>query len=443
MNFLFTQTPLKFLNQSFWRDEAFSYILAQKNILEILFYTAKDFNPPLYYILLHIWMKIFGSSEISLRTVSILFFWGTVYIAFDFMHDVLGISYKKATFYMFLIIINPILLFFAFEARMYTMLSFFAALSYYALHTNKKRLHIAALILGLYTHYFMIFVVFAQLLYIYLTKKKKANLKNLFLPFIYTAIAFIPWAIYVLIQKFGESSQFWVPVIKPRDFFLIPAVMYTGMETFLDYFDKHAFISLFSLISISLVLIGIIVIGFLKVRHQKNQEQKHIFLSLALWAFLAPVLVFLLSFFRPSYLPRYLIFSSVGILLLVIYSLEKIQKNARIVLAILLVVLTLHHLKLQLKYRQKENIAKVLHEIKTLAKKDDYLYVTDILDFFTAQYYFDPERVFIYNEVYEDIPQYVGKTLIGRDKIKYTLPIYPQKAFILKENRQYDVSAAL
>lgn len=443
MNFLFTQTPLKFFNQSFWRDEAFSYVLASKNIFDIIYYTAKDFNPPLYYILLHIWMKLFGTSEISLRTLSFLFFWGTVYIAFDFMHYVLKISYKKASFYIFLIIINPILLFYAFEARMYTMLSFFAALSYFALHTNRKKLYIASIILGLYTHYFMMFVIFAQFLYTLIIRKKTSSIITVLRPYMITAAAFIPWLVYVVLQKRGEDTSFWIYNTKIQEFFLIPGVMYTGMETFLEYYRIHKGLVNFSLGSLTVVLMTIIAIGFIKIKNHSTKEQQHIFLSLALWAFLAPVIVFLISLFRPYYLPRYLIFSSVGILLLVIYSLEKMQKNARILLAVLLVILTLHHIKLQLKYREKENIAKVMHEIKSLAKQDDVLYVTDTLDFFTAQYYFYPDRVYIFNEIYDNIPQYVGKTLIGEDKLKYTLPSYPQKAFILKENREYEISAAL
>lgn len=439
MNFLYTYTPLKFFNQSFWRDEAFSYVLAHKNILEILFYTARDFNPPLYYILLHIWMNIFGSSEISLRTLSFLFFWGTVYLAFDFMHDVLHISYKKASFYIFLIIINPILLFYAFEARMYTMLSFFAALSYYSLHTNRKKLYIASLILGLYTHYFMIFVVLAQMVYVFIIRKKNTALKKLLLPYIYTAAAFIPWAIYAVRQEKGDS--FWIKSNKIQEFFIIPGVMYTGFETFLDYYAQHTFQILFSLISITIVLLTIIAIGYNKIKKQKNVERNHIFLSLAMWAFSAPILTFVISIFKPVFLPRYLIFSTIGLLLLTIYSLERMKKNAKIALALLLVVLTVHHISFQLTYRSKENISKVMHEIKRLAKKNDVMYVND-LDFFTAQYYFYEDRVYIYNKSYDDISQFVGKTLINKDRIKFTLPSYPQKAFILKENREYDISAA-
>ncbi len=442
MNYLFTQTPLKFFNQSFWRDEAFSYVLAHKNILEIIYYTARDFNPPLYYILLHFWMNIFGPSEISLRTLSLLFYWGTVYIMFDFMHDVLNISYKKAGFYIFLIILNPILIFYAFEARMYIMFAFFAALSYYALHTKRSKLYVASMILGLYTHYFMGFVILAQVFESWKMRKKHLSLKNLLRPYLYTACAFLPWLLYVLFQKKGESGSFWIDPVKPSEFFLIPGVMYTGMETFLNIFSKNKPVYLFSLISITIVLMVTIGIGYFKIKKSNKNDTNHIFLSLVLWAFLGPLIIFIVSIFKPMFLPRYLIFSTPGLLLLTIFSLEKLKKNARIVLVLMLIVLTFHHLKLQLKYRSKENILRVVREIKSQAKKEDVLYVVDTLDFFTAQYYFYENRVFIFNQNYDAIPQFVGKTLIKPEHIKNTLPVYPKKAFILNKNRTYDISAA-
>jgi hypothetical protein len=61
----------------------------------------------------------------------------------------------------------------------------------------------------------------------------------------------------------------------------------------------------------------------------------------------------------------------------------------------------------------------------------DKLYVTSELDFFTAQYYLDEKRVFIWNKTYKEIPQYVGKALIPKNKVATRLPFYPNKAFIL------------
>jgi uncharacterized membrane protein len=74
LDYLFTKTPLIFLTQNLWRDEAFSYLLAKEPISKMLPLTAGDFSPPLYYIVLHYWMSIFGTSEVALRSLSTLFF---------------------------------------------------------------------------------------------------------------------------------------------------------------------------------------------------------------------------------------------------------------------------------------------------------------------------------------------------------------------------------
>src|SRR3989339_1180240 len=142
LNFIFTKTHLFFFTQSFWRDEAFSYFMAKKNVSEIIFLTAKDFNPPLYYLILHFWIKIFGGSEIALRSLSIIFFWATIYVAFLFLNDIFKIKLKKSFFYLIFFIVNPLLLYYAFEARMYTMFAFFASLSYYAFFKKDYRLYL-------------------------------------------------------------------------------------------------------------------------------------------------------------------------------------------------------------------------------------------------------------------------------------------------------------
>ena len=127
--FIYTFTPLRFFIQSFWRDEAFSYLLAKQNILSILILTAKDYNPPLYYLLLHMWIGVFGPSEIALRTLSLLFFFGTLYVVSLFLNNIFKISVKKTLFYLLLFVLNPLLHYYAFEARMYTLFAFFITLS--------------------------------------------------------------------------------------------------------------------------------------------------------------------------------------------------------------------------------------------------------------------------------------------------------------------------
>jgi len=85
-----------FLVQSFWRDEAFSYLLAKKSILEIITLTVRDFSPPLYYFLLHFWINAFGKSEVALRSLSLIFYWATLYVAFLILTEVFKIKLKRA-----------------------------------------------------------------------------------------------------------------------------------------------------------------------------------------------------------------------------------------------------------------------------------------------------------------------------------------------------------
>ena len=109
----------------------FSYLLAKQNILQILSLTAKDFNPPLYYLLLHGWMGLFGSSEIAMRTLSFFFFLGTLYVVGMFLMEIFEFSINEILVYLLLFVLNPLLHYYAFEARMYSLFAFLVTLSFY------------------------------------------------------------------------------------------------------------------------------------------------------------------------------------------------------------------------------------------------------------------------------------------------------------------------
>lgn len=438
LNYLFTKTPLFFLTQSFWRDEAFSYFMAKKNIFEIIFLTAKDFSPPLYYLILHFWMKIFGGSEIALRSLSIIFFWATVYVAFLFLNDIFKIKLKKSFFYLIFFILNPLLLYFAFEARMYSMLAFFASLSYYAFYKKNYRLYLLSTIAGLFTHYFMIIVVLSQLLFLLINKKKDFNFKK---SIIYLSLLiFSPLVIFFLSQS-SFLNSFWL--LKPRLYHLmnLPGIIYTGHESNLypnsftvNAMEKNVFYFF-------LLLILIIIIGFFHYRKKTRSKEHVLFNLLLVWGIGIPLFALIFSFIKPIYLPRYFIFTTVGFLLLTIFILEKISVLLRVFLIAILFVLTINYNQLQLTYRTKGNFRKTLMEIEALSKENDLVYVTSDLDFFTAQYYLDENKVYIYGKSYEEIPAYSGKVLIPKEKIASTLPFYPQKAFILNSDGQYTIQA--
>lgn len=433
INFFFTQTPLKFIVQSFWRDEAFTYLLAKKNLIDIVFLTAKDFNPPLYYFLIHFWMNIFGPSEISLRLLSLVFFWGIIYVIYLFLTNLFGFKLKKTFFYLMLFIINPILNYYAFEARMYTMFCFFSLLSYYFYFKRNKKCYIITSVLGLYIHYFMILVIINQLIYSFFFENFKKRCLFFAKQYLKIILYFLPWVIFVLSQKNIINEEFWL--IKPKivDFLLIPIRIYTGLEFVFDY-------SQIVVILFSLLLFLIFIMGIINLK-TKNSIKKSLFYYLLLWSLISPLIVLIFSFFKPLFLARYLIFSSVGLILLQIYLFEQMNRRTRYIFIFLLIIFTLHYNQLQFKYRNKADIKKVVHEIKKMMKKNDKLYVLSELNFHPAEYYLDEERVFIYGKTYSKIPQYVGKILISDKKIITSLPVYPNKAFVLKDDLTYDIQA--
>ncbi len=438
LNFLFTKTPLFFFTQSFWRDEAFSYFMAKKNVSEIIFLTAKDFNPPLYYLILHFWIKIFGGSEIALRSLSIIFFWAAVYVAFLFLDDIFKIKLKKAFLYLLFFVINPFLLYYAFEARMYSMLAFFVTLSFYYLFKKNYRLYSLVTVFGLFTHYFMIFVVVGQWLFLWMNKKKGFQFKksSLYL----SGLIFSPWLLFSLLQR-NLLSSFWISRPQLKYILGLPVVIYTGIESYVNIdliVLKKIQNNLFYL---SLVLLLTLITGVYFYVKKFDKKDRLVFQMLFIWAIGIPIFVGAVSFIKPIFLVRYLIFSSVGLILLLIFIFERVNGLARAFLLALLFALTINCNQLQLVYGKKTDTGKTLREIKAIMNKGDSVYVTSDLDYFTAEYYINDNQVFIYGKNYRDIPAYVGKVLIPQEKIASTLPFFPQKAFILNSDGQYTIQA--
>ena len=438
LTWIFTKTPLLFLTQSFWRDEAFSYFMAKKNIFQIIFLTAKDFNPPLYYFILHFWIKIFGGSEISLRMISFIFFWATLYVAFLFFNDIFKMKLKRAFFYLLFFVINPFLLFYAFEARMYSMLAFFATLSFYYFFKKNYKLYTLVTILGLFTHYFMIFVVVGQWMFLWINKKKGFQFKksSLYL----SGLIFSPWLLFSLLQR-NLFNSFWITRPQIKYVLNLPVVIYTGIESYLNVDSIILKKIQNNLFYLTLVLLFVLITGVYFYFKKFDKKDLLVFQMLFIWAIIIPIFVGAISFIKPVFLARYLIFASVGLILLTIFILEKVNSLARIFLLIILFVLTINHNQFQLSYGKKLDSRKTLKEIKAIMNKSDLIYVTSELDYFTAEYYINDNQVFIYGKNYRDIPAYVGKVLIPEEKIALTLPFYPLKAFILNSDGQYTIQA--
>jgi mannosyltransferase len=60
-------------SKGLWLDEAYSVFAARLPLMEMLERLSLDATPPLYYVLLAPWIRLFGTGEAAVRVLSIVF----------------------------------------------------------------------------------------------------------------------------------------------------------------------------------------------------------------------------------------------------------------------------------------------------------------------------------------------------------------------------------
>lgn len=177
---LFVAAALRFFrigHESVWLDEAFTIdtITRDYTTLGLIFeLPAQDFHPPLYFFLLDIWVSVFGTSELALRVPSAVF--GIASVAAIYLLGKQVFDAKAGITAALLLTLSPFHIYYAQEARTYTLLALLTAISYYLFviiidpdRNNRLRTvagyMIATALLG-YTHIFGFLVITAQNLYI-------------------------------------------------------------------------------------------------------------------------------------------------------------------------------------------------------------------------------------------------------------------------------------
>lgn len=152
--------------QSYHHDEVITAIRvipgSFSQMLEMV--KTSESNPPLYYVLAWGWAKLFGTGEVGLRSLSALIGALTVPLGYAIGRELSGRRAGLALTAM--LAVNPMLIWYAQEARSYALMVFFGALALLffvrALRTGRGRdlaLWALASALALCSHYFAVFAV--------------------------------------------------------------------------------------------------------------------------------------------------------------------------------------------------------------------------------------------------------------------------------------------
>ncbi len=161
--------------QSYWNDEGLSLGLAGRDVPTILRSAAADIHPPGYYLLLKAWHGLTGDAEFALRSLSALA--GIVLVALLYRLGRVYFDRPAALGAAALGALNPFLVYYSQEARMYALAATLAAGSFLlfslwlrssrppASTFGDRKLAIAYCLVtaaGLYTHYAFAFVILAE-----------------------------------------------------------------------------------------------------------------------------------------------------------------------------------------------------------------------------------------------------------------------------------------
>lgn len=199
-------------------------MLVPRSVGAIIDGTARDVHPPLYYLLLHFWTLVFGTSIWSVRGFSAVV--GILLIPLVYLILKRLFSTKIALYGAFFTAIAPFLIRFSQEVRMYGLVALFATLATYALiralENQRWRwwiIYTLAVTAAVYTQYYGLLIVAAHVIYVFtlaVMRRGEGRWRALlsywrFAASLFTAaLLFLPWIPILFAQLNRVTGHYWI-----------------------------------------------------------------------------------------------------------------------------------------------------------------------------------------------------------------------------------------
>lgn len=312
-------------------DEAQSIWQASHSLDFIRQYMIKNVHLPLHNSLLHLWMRLFGSSETAVRMLAAIP--GMLALPALWLLAREFVSKRGALFAVLVGAVSPFAVWYSRENRMYSLLFLLAVLSHYfflkIVRGNKARSYVLyglVNVIGIYTHYFFILALLSQAVFfgaawIATALKREAGwdeavlARSIFVRLAAVAAfllaAYAPW-LYSLFKGYGSGSL--APILEEPSSF----DMALSLFEFLFGHQPEAVASFLIALWPLAILIGFACL-------QRREPEKPEMWFLVLGTFLPVVLAYGASvFWQPLYLTRYLTVSSPLLYVLVAFILSEL-----------------------------------------------------------------------------------------------------------------------
>lgn len=360
--------------ESFWLDEMYSVRYAthfSTFLTAVGNGSSSERNMWLYYVILHWWVT-FGTSEVVVRMLSVVFGVGGVVAMYVLGKETFG--RKAGIIAAILLMLNTFYLQYAQEARAYSLFVFIFCLSSYAMVRLGKKFSVGNVVIyitlgiaAIFTHIFSIIFLLFQALYLVGTfrksGKKLAVTVDLFIGF------FI--VLYLLIHNPGRQVG-WIPKPSLVQFALTYIFFCSGFVNTLVYGGLILY-SLFGELKMGLKRINLF------------------FWYLVFLALIPVAVVFIYSVtVKPIFIYRYLIFAMPAIILLGAQSLSLLKRNTFILIFGILMIFHINTLYKYFSTPNKEQWREAVATIAQQAHPNDLIIIYPA--FLDAPFYYYRER---------------------------------------------------
>ena len=207
------------LGSPFWIDEGLSVGISSHGFLEIPGVLRLDGSPPLYYLMLHVWMALFGDGQTTTHVLSL----GWALLSIPALAWGAGSLFgRRAGWYAAaLAAVNPFLTYYAQETRMYAMvatLSAVVAATFVHAFVLRRRRHLwlfaAALTALIYSHNWGLFLgvgTVAALVPCWLASgDRRGLLRDAVRAYGVVGLLYLPWVPTLLFQAANTGAPWSV-----------------------------------------------------------------------------------------------------------------------------------------------------------------------------------------------------------------------------------------
>jgi mannosyltransferase len=210
------------LGAAYWIDEGLSWGISSHHFFSIPHVLRQDGSPPLYYLMLHVWMRLFGTSEQATHVLSLIPALATVPLGYWAARSLF--SQRAGWFAAALFAFNTYLTTYAQETRMYSWMVLFSLLGsacfIHAFVFRRRRYLIGftlSIALMLYTHNWALFFIAATLTAAAVLirqaegEERRALLKDGALSFGGAFVLFLPWLPNFIFQARHTGAPWSTP----------------------------------------------------------------------------------------------------------------------------------------------------------------------------------------------------------------------------------------